>query len=503
MSQLKKGAALSYLTIILTNVVGLALTPFIIQYLGNDEYGLYTLIGALVGYISVLDFGLNNTIVRFVAKYRAKEDKVGEQNFLATVMIIYAAISVLIVLAGIGMYLNIESVFDTLTSSELEKAKIMFLILIFNLAISLPGGAFTAICSAYEHFVFPRSVLIAKYLMRSVMVVALLMFGGRAISIVVLDTILNVLVVGLNLYYAFAILKVRFKLVSFEKSFVLEIFSYSIWIFVFALVGQFQWQSGQVILGTLTRPDAVAVYGVGILLGTSYGAFSTAISGVFLPRATTMTVKEASSEELTSMMIRIGRFSLLVLLMILGGFLVFGQQFIALWVGNDYADSWTIALVIMVSYTLPLTQSFANSILEARSLFAFKALVYISLIAIGTGIGAFLVTDFGTPGMVFGAAGGWILAQIAMNIYYNRVVKLQMLRFFKELLSGIFPVFVLLLAIGYGIDQIPGSGWLNLAIKLTIFVSVYAAAIFKFGMNPYERQTFSHFIPFLNRFSNA
>lgn len=51
MSQLKKGAALSYLTIILTNVVGLALTPFIIKYLGNDEYGLYTLIGALVGYI--------------------------------------------------------------------------------------------------------------------------------------------------------------------------------------------------------------------------------------------------------------------------------------------------------------------------------------------------------------------------------------------------------------------------------------------------------------------
>ena len=104
MSELKRGAILTYGTIILTNITGILLTPLIINKLGDAEYGLYTLIGALVGYISVLDFGLNNTIVRFVAKYRVKGDKIGEENFLAISMVIYAIISVIIIVVGLTLF---------------------------------------------------------------------------------------------------------------------------------------------------------------------------------------------------------------------------------------------------------------------------------------------------------------------------------------------------------------------------------------------------------------
>ncbi|RZJ65409.1 MAG: polysaccharide biosynthesis protein [Flavobacterium sp.] len=503
MSQLKKGAALSYVTIILTNAVGLLLTPFIIRCLGNSEYGLYTLIGSLIGYISVLDLGLNNTIIRFVSKYRAKQDKQGENNFLATVMIIYAVISMAIVIIGVGLYFNLDSFFDKLTPQELIKAKIMFGILIFNLAITLPGGAFTAISSAYEHFVFPRAMNIVKYIVRSIMVVGLLLWGGDSVALVVLDTIVNVVAIGINVYYVVKVLKARFALRHFEKSLVREIFRYSIWIFIFAMVGQFQWQSGQLILGKISGPIAVGIYGVGILLGTYYGAFSTAISGVFLPRATKMTVLEASGAELTDMMTRIGRFSLIALLMIFGGFLIFGQQFVNLWVGEHYAESWTIAIIIMFSYTLPLVQSFANSILEARSLFAFKAVTYISLIVIGTGIGAYLVRFYGLTGIIYGSAGGWILSQILVNIYYNRVLKLQILRFFKELMRGLLPVFLVILAIGYGIDFLPGSGWFNLVIKIGLFGAVYAFLMFRFAINADEKRIFIDAIPFLKNTKHA
>ena len=83
MNQLKTGAALSYVKIVFTITVGLVLTPFIVKSLGKAEYGLYTMIGALVGYMTILDFGLTNAIVRFVALYQAKKDKRGEEDFLA------------------------------------------------------------------------------------------------------------------------------------------------------------------------------------------------------------------------------------------------------------------------------------------------------------------------------------------------------------------------------------------------------------------------------------
>lgn len=499
MSQLKKGAALSYVSILLTNGIGLVLTPFIIKYLGTAEYGLYSLIGALVGYLSVMDFGLNNTIVRFVAKYRAEEDRKSEENFLWATMAIYVAISAVIVIAGLVLYFRLEQVFPKLTASELEKARAMFGILIFNLAIILPGGAFTAICSAYEHFVFPRSLNIVKYIVRSCMVVGLLLLGGDAVSIVILDTAVNLIVIALSAYYVFRRLGVRFRRYQFDWVLIRQIFSYSVWIFVFAMVGQFQWRSGQMILGVISGPVDVAIYGVGILLGTYYGAFSTAISGVFLPRATKMVVLSASPEELTSMMIRIGRFSLIVLLMILGGFLLYGRQFVDLWVGTEFRESWLIATIIMFSYTVPLVQAFANSVLEAKSKFAFKAVVYITFVAAGTAIGVYLVRFFGPVGIMIGSAGGWLLSQLIMNVYYQRVLGLQIGRFFVELTRQILPAFLVVVLIGYLVDSIPGKGWINLLLKIMLFAASFMAIMFKFGLNEYERGVLTQSVPLLNR----
>jgi O-antigen/teichoic acid export membrane protein len=496
MSQLKKGAFLSTLTIVLTTGIGLVLTPFMIRQLGDDEYSLYTLVGSLIASISVFDFGLNNTILRFVAKYRAEQDRRGEENFLATTMLIYILISTIIVIIGIGIFINLESIFHKLKPAEMEKAKIMFGILILNLAVTLPGGAFAAVSSAYEHFVFPRALNIVKYVTRSVLLVAVLLLGGDSVSIVVLDTVVNLLVIGVNGFYIYRALRVRFRLHSFRKSHVLEIFGYSVWIFIFAMVGQFQWTSGQVILGVI-NPKVVGIYGVGIMLGTYYGAFSTAISGVFLPRATKMTVLGASGAELTAMMIRIGRFSLIVLLCILGGFALYGRQFVDLWVGPTYYDSWLIALIVMFAYTLPLTQAFANSILEARSKFSFKAVTYISLIALGTAAGAWLATSYGAVGIIAGSTVGWLVGQVIMNWYYHTKIGLQIPRFFGALCHRLLPTFVVILVIGAAINLIPGRDWFNLILKIALFAIVFAGLMLRFGMNKEEISVFTGVVPFL------
>lgn len=497
MSQLKKGALLSYITIFLTNIIGLLLTPFIIKSLGDAEYGLYTLIGAFVGYISVLDFGLNNTIVRFVAKYRAEKDKKGEENFLAITMGVYGLISIIIALVGVVLYFNLDTIFsNSLTFEELAKAKVMFIILILNLAITLPGGAFTAICSGYEHFVFPRTINIVRYIVRSAMVVGLLLAGGDAIGLVLLDTVMNLLVILFNGFYVFKKLNVAFKFHYFEMPLIKEIFSYSIWVFILALVWEFQWKAGQIVLGTLTNTTMVAVYAVGIMLGSYYGAFAGAINGVFLPRATKMIVENATGEELTLMMIKIGRISFIASLLVFGGFVLYGKQFILLWVGEIYYDAWLVALIIMIGFTIPLIQVFANLILSAKSLFSFKAIVSIVFLGSGTLVGALLVKNYLIIGMVSGITFGWILAQIAMNIYFSKVIHLNMILFFKKMFKKIIPAFLIIMIIGYSIDSIPGIGWLNFFTKGILYCGVYGFLMYTLGMLENEKEIFRKAIPF-------
>jgi O-antigen/teichoic acid export membrane protein len=504
MSQLKKGVILSYATIILTNVIGLALTPFIIRSLGNSEYGLYALIGAFVGYISVLDLGLNNTIVRYVAKFRAEEDQKGEESFLSTTMIIYGFISVIIGFIGIILYYNLESIFgSSLTLEELRKAKTMFLILIFNIAITLPGGAFTAICNGYEHFVFPRTINIVRYVIRSAAVVGLLLLGGDAIGLVLLDTLMNIIIIFVNGFYVFKKLGVRFKLHTYEFSLVKVIFSYSIWIFIFAIVQQFQWKGGQVLLGIKTDTVNVGIYAVGIVLGSYYSSFSGAISSVFLPKATQMVVKKSTKEELTLMMIKIGRLSLIVLLAILGAFILFGKQFVTLWVGDSYELSWIIAVTVMLAYTLPLIQNFANSLLEANKKFYFKAMVYLVFIVFGTFLGWFLIDSLGMVGMIYGIVAGWLLAVTIMNIYYHKILKLDIPQFFVGVFKRILPGFLIVLAVGLFIKEIPGSGWINFLIKSSLYIIVYCFIFFSVALNTFERSLVTNFFKTKVRLSPA
>lgn len=489
MSQLKKGVLLSYTTIVLTNVIGLVLTPFIIRSLGDAEYGLYALLGAFVGYISVLDLGLNNTIVRYVAKYRAEKDKEGEESFLSTTMLIYGVISFVVALLGGLLYFNLESIFgESLTSRELEKARIMFIILIFNVAITLPGGAFTAICNGYEHFVYPRIVNIIRYVVRSGAVVGLLMIGGDAIGLVLIDSVLNIVIIIINAFYVFNKLHVRFRLFFFKRNLIKEVFSYSIWIFILTMVAQFQWNGGQVLLGIKTDTTTVAVYAVGILLGTYYGAFASAISGVFLPRATQMAVNKSNGRQLTETSIKIGRLTLIVLLGILGSFYLFGQQFILLWVGELYAAAWAIALLIMVTSTNILVQSFADSTLKARKLFKFKGLTYISLIMFGTFLGYHLIDQLGGLGMIIGICTSWSLSQILVTYYFHHKLGFEIFKFYRELFRGIVPVFLVTLFFGFLVNYfLQYPSWSGFFLKVSIFLFFYCLLMLILGANLYEK----------------
>lgn len=60
---------------------------------------------------------------------------------------------------------------------------------------------------------------------------------------------------------------------------------------------------------------------------------SSAISNVFVPRVTMMVVKEVANDEISELLIRIGRLQYLVISLMLSGYIVFGRIFIHFWSG--------------------------------------------------------------------------------------------------------------------------------------------------------------------------
>ncbi len=494
MSQLKKAAFLSYLNIVITNVLGIFITPFFIRMVGNSDYGLFSLIGAFVGYLSVLDLGLNNAIVRFVSKYRTQQDPKGQENFLAISFLIYLAIGVIIFLFGTVMYFNLDALFgDTLISIEMIKARKMTLIVVFNIAITLPGGAFIGICNGYEKFVFPRVLSIIKYLTRSALVVSILYLGADSLDIVILDAVINFIVILITIYYVFFKLGVKIKLHKFESNFVKDIFSYSIWIFVFGLVYQFQWRTGQVIIGSTTNTVAVAIYSVGVTLGLYFMNFGNVINGLVLPKAVKSVYQNNDLNVLTSEMINISRITLLVLFYILGAFFLLGKEFIFLWVGDAYKKSWLIAILIMIAYLMPISQGYAHAILEAKKKMRFKSLLSLILTVLGLFIGGYLSQKHGVEGMILGVFGALILLQLLVLFYYHFKIGLNMKKYFSKALFPFLLMSVITSLITFFSIQFSGTGWGYFILRGAIYSSFFVAG-FYFILNQSEKQYLFHFI---------
>ena len=99
-NQIKAGAVLSYLSIGLSNIVGILYTPFMLRMLGQSEYGMFSLAASVVGYLTILDMGFGNAIVRYTAQYRAENKEEKQWALFGMFVLFYGIIGLITLSAG-------------------------------------------------------------------------------------------------------------------------------------------------------------------------------------------------------------------------------------------------------------------------------------------------------------------------------------------------------------------------------------------------------------------
>ena len=133
----KLGAILSYISIIVSTLVQLIYTPFLIRKLGQSEYGLYSLVASVISYLTLFDLGFGNAIVVYTSKYLATGEREKAEKLQGMFKVVFYILGLFVFIAGIILYFNVESLFgNTMTEEELSKAKVMMLILTFNMVIT-------------------------------------------------------------------------------------------------------------------------------------------------------------------------------------------------------------------------------------------------------------------------------------------------------------------------------------------------------------------------------
>jgi len=488
-SQLKSGALLSYVVLALHNLVGLLYTPFMLRMMGKSEFGLYSIAASIVAYLTILDLGFGNAIVRYTAKFRA-EGKLEEQyKMFGMFFLLYCGIGIIALLAGGVLYLNAENMFDaSMTANELARTKVILLLMVFNLAITFPFSLFGSIITAYEQFVFQKVIAIARIVLNTATMIVLLNLGYKAIAMVVVTTLFNVLTLGLNFWYCKHYLKIRLVFAKFQWGFLKEVSIYSFWIFLNVIMDRIYWSTGQFVLGAYAGTAVVAVFAIAIQLEHMYMSFSTAISGVFLPKVTAMAVRDTDGKAISELFIKTGRIQYCVMILVLTGFFLFGRQFIHLWAGEGYDDAYFIAMLFFVPLTVPLIQNLGITILQARNQMKFRSLVYLAISLLSLGAQIPLSKYYGGIGCAVAIAAALTLGQIIiMNVYYQTRQGINIVKFWFEIAKmSIIPA-VLTVLTYYVLQQYALDSVVKLVAGIIVYLLVYLPLFFTLSMNSYER----------------
>ena len=434
MNQLKAGAALNYVSICSNMVVGLIYTPYMLRMLGQSEYGLYSLAASIIAYLTVLDLGFGNAIVRYTAKFRAEGKQREQEEMFGMFFVLYIGIGVVAMIAGSVLSLNVENLFArSMTETEVERTRIMLWLMTFNLAFTFPMSIWGSIMTAYERFVFQRLVSIIRSVLNPVVMVLLLVIGYKAVAMVVVTTLFNVVTLLINWWYCQNRLAIKIRFARFNWGFLKEVAIYSFWIFLNAIMDRIYWSTGQFVLGIYRGAVAIAVYAVAIQLQSMFMMFSTAISNVFLPRVTAMVAIENNEQEISNLFVRTGRLQYIIMAFILSAFIVFGKPFIQLWAGAGYEDAYYICLLFFIPLTIPLIQNLGITVLQARNQMKFRSLLYIVIALASLGLSILLAKSYGGYGCAFATSLALLIGQgLIMNIYYHRKQHLDMVKFLER-----------------------------------------------------------------------
>ena len=163
--QIKMGATLGYIEVIIGIVLDIILTPIVVKYLGNGEFGIMNLSASLISYLSLITCGITGAYIRFNMAYRVKGDKEGEQKLNATFMLIYLVLDVIILIAGLALIFCADQMYGASnTLEEIHKIKIVLGIQIANSVVALPFTIFHVNILAYEKFIFGKVLGISNRL---------------------------------------------------------------------------------------------------------------------------------------------------------------------------------------------------------------------------------------------------------------------------------------------------------------------------------------------------
>lgn len=487
--KLNLGIFLSYISVLVSIILGVLYIPWMINGIGYSNYAIYSIAITLISFFSI-DFGLSEAVTRFISKYNSSDDYLGKNKFLSVTFRIYIVIDLLIFLVLGIVYLNISRIYANLTILEIKSLKTVFLIISMYTVASFPFIPLNGILISHHKYSFVKLMdILYKVLTTSLMILALFFFGG-VITLVAINTLVGLMVIVIKIIYIKKTDLIIVDLKFWDNTIFREIIKFIAWMTIIAVSQRLIFNIMPSILGALANSDEIAKFAISSTIEGYTWMIAAALSGLFLPSITEMTHKSTDNKAIEKLMLSIGKYQLVILGLILLGFILVGKEFLFFWVGGFFDDSYLITVLLISPLVLVMPLQIAETTLTARGLLKYRAIGSL-IVGVGSMVLSILLSkELGALGVGISIFTSSMIGYVFyMNIVYIKVLKFNMKKFFLNVYFKYIFVILCTLIVWFFISYFfQNSSIFALVIKILIISIIYCASVYYAYLNSDERK---------------
>jgi len=484
---------------LLVNIgISFFLAPFIVHQLGNAYYGIWVIMMQFTGYLYLLDFGVRESIIRYVSKHEATGDA-GELNeVLNAGILLYSAIGlVCLIITGTLAWL-FPMVFNVDTA-DVTVARIVVILSGITIAQMLVFNVFSGILMGLQRYDIFNKIGILFAFLRLALILVFLNMGYNLIALALIQLAVGL---GNNLViylYSRKLLKqhnIPFRYTSSSwqqrKPVLKQLYNYSIHVLINNLGQKAIFYTDALVIGIFLSASAVTFYAIAGNLIEYLRRLIILANMVLNPVASELESRQ-QTKSINDLLIQGSRFSFLLALPICITYLTMGREFIGLWMGDEYSSlSGDVLLILTVTVLLAIPHNTISSILYGISKHKLIARLRIVEALCNLGLSMVLVNYMGIAGVALGTAiPQFFLMTIMLPVLAGREMRLSMTQYWSQVY--ISPLLASLPFVGitlFASTELPTQSLLIFFIQLTLMLPIYIISVSIVCFSSEERATY-------------
>lgn len=394
-----------------TALVGLAVVPLYLKYLGVEAYGLIGFFVTMQALMQLLDMGLAPMINREVARYSAEGNLAGAGKLLHTLAVVYWSMAVIIALLLVALAPLIANYW--LQSKQLSPQMIANSVMLMGLVVACrwPIGLYQGALIGAQRLAVSSSVSIAMVTLGGCGAVAILAFVSPTIEAFFIWQ------GGVNFIYAATMRWAAWRVIGRVKTDRFDMGQFkSVWRFSagmsgLAFLGLLLNQLDKVILSKILTLEAFAHYMLATVVVSGLFVIVSPIFNTIYPRFTALVVA-CNTEKLTDLYRMGTRIFATILFPVTMILVVFADDLVRLWTGNAGLASNIAPIISLLAIGTALhgIMYFPYALQLAYGMARLPLIICTSLVIIMIPLIIFFA-------LMHGALGGAV-AWLVMNVLY-------------------------------------------------------------------------------------